>query len=167
MDHRKGAVDVGVISEGRGLQLDCRTNGGHAVTVDLCENLVPEQIAGGFHNAAAEDHNIRTDRIDQVAGGNGQIVAGAVNGFLRDLVMIDKRLLEILAAEYAVLDLFRHHGFSAAGNLLPDVGGDSLLAGKCFEAASLSASAQRPFRIQNHMSVLGGLKAGAGKQASV
>ena len=94
-------------------------------------------------------------------------MAGAVHGLHGHCILRRQGLLQDLALEDAALDALLHHALSAAGSLLPDVGGHALLAGQRLQASSLAAPAQRSFRLKDHVAVLRRLELVAREQLPV
>ena len=63
LDHGEIAVEDGVVTEGRGLDLDGGADRRHAVLVDLLEDLLEEQIAEGFDDTAAVEDQVGAEGV--------------------------------------------------------------------------------------------------------
>ena len=137
-NHGQRAVEHRIVAQGGFFQFHGGANGGHAVAVNLGQNLFQENIAHGFDDAAV-DHGVGADGVDHVAGRDGQVMARAVNGFHGDRVLLLQGAFEGLALEGGAVQRVGHEALPSAGHLLADVGGHALLAGEGFQASTLTA----------------------------
>src|ERR1039458_9757653 len=152
------AGDAGAVAEFGGVDLDAFHRAGHGVVLRGLDGDAHHLVGQRLDDAAAHHHDFRAEDVHQVGDANADILGGAFDDFIHELVTPADGFAQVAAAQVAevVAEHFGQQGllavFDAGFDLLKDGGA----AGQRLKTAFVAAAALGAVDVEHHVTDLPG-----------
>src|SRR5581483_1239643 len=153
-----GAGDAGVVAEPGGDDLDAFQGAGHGVILRGLDDDAHHLVGKRFDDAAAQDDDLRVEHVDQVGGGNADVLGGAFDNAIHEFITTTDGFAQVAAAQVGqvITQHLSQERFLAVFNARLDLLEDGGPAGEGFETSLISAAAFGAADFQDHMANFAG-----------
>src|ERR1019366_1447788 len=153
-----GAGDAGVVAELGGDDLDAFHRAGHGIVLRGLDDDAHHLVGQRLNHTAAEHDHFRAENVHQVGDADADILGGAFDDLIDELVAAADGFAQVAAAQVAkvITEHLVEEGLLAVFDAGLDLLKDGGAAGQRLETAFVAAAAFGAVDVQDHVADLAG-----------